>query len=199
MHLQVIASDPAQSAKDAGLRYVTDTAPGIVRKRRGRGFSYVGPDGKPIRDPEVLTRIRSLVIPPAWTNVWICTNPKGHLQATGRDAKKRKQSKYHPRWREVRDETKYERMLLFGAALPSIREQLEQDLASPGLPRRKVLATVVRLMETTFIRVGNEEYARENHSYGLTHNEGASCPGRGLNGHIQVPRKEWHPTYRRHS
>jgi len=168
MHLQVIASDPAQSAKDAGLRYVTDTAPGIVRKRRRRGFSYIGPDGKPMRDPEVLTRIRSLVIPPAWTNVWICTNPKGHLQATGRDAKKRKQSKYHPRWREVRDETKYERMLLFGAALPSIREQLEQDLASPGLPRRKVLATIVRLMETTFIRVGNEEYARENHSYGLT-------------------------------
>jgi DNA topoisomerase-1 len=168
MHLEVIASDPAQSAKDAGLRYVTDTAPGIVRKRRGRGFSYVGPDGKAVRDPEVLARIKSLVIPPAWTNVWICTNPKGHLQATGRDAKKRKQSKYHPHWREVRDETKYERMLLFGAALPSIREQLEQDLASPGLPRRKVLATVVRLMETTFIRVGNEEYARENHSYGLT-------------------------------
>jgi DNA topoisomerase I len=168
MQLQVIAADPVQSAKDAGLRYVTDAQPGILRKRRGKGFRYIGPDGKPVRDPEVLARIKSLVIPPAWTDVWICTNPRGHLQVTGRDARGRKQSRYHPRWREVRDETKYERMLLFGATLPRIREQVEQDLAAPGLPRRKVLATIVRLMETTFIRVGNEEYARENHSYGLT-------------------------------
>lgn len=168
MHLQAITPDPVRSAKEAGLRYVTDTEPGIVRKRRGKGFSYVKPDRAQVRDPEVLSRIKSLVIPPAWTNVWICMNPKGHLQATGRDARGRKQSKYHPRWREVRDETKYERMLLFGAALPMIREQVEHDLAVPGLPRRKVLATIVRLMETTFIRVGNEEYARENHSYGLT-------------------------------
>jgi DNA topoisomerase-1 len=165
---QVIVTDPVQSAKDAGLRYVTDAQPGIHRKRRGKGFTYVDPDGKHIRDREVLARIRSLVIPPAWKDVWICTNPKGHLQATGRDARGRKQSRYHPRWREVRDETKYERILIFGSILPDIRERVDHDLAMPGLPRLKVLATIVRLMETTQIRVGNEEYARENHSYGLT-------------------------------
>ena len=121
-----------------------------------------------MRDKEILARIKSLVIPPAWKDVWICSSPKGHLQATGRDARRRKQSKYHPRWREVRDETKYERMLAFGAALPAIREKVERDLTLPDMPRRKVLATIVRLMETTYIRVGNEEYARENHSYGLT-------------------------------
>jgi DNA topoisomerase-1 len=115
-----------------------------------------------------MRRIRSLVIPPAWTNVWICANPNGHLQATGRDARGRKQSRYHPRWREVRDETKYHRMLLFGNALPAIRNRVEQDLALPGLPRDKVLAAIVRLLETTFIRVGNQEYAKENGSYGLT-------------------------------
>jgi DNA topoisomerase-1 len=165
---QEIAVDPAQSAKEAGLRYVTDAQPGILRKRRGKGFSYVGPDGKTVRDKETLARIRSLVIPPAWKDVWICTHPKGHLQATGRDARGRKQSRYHPRWREVRDETKYERMLVFGTVLPEIRERVEHDLSLPGMPRAKVLATIVRLMETTLIRVGNEEYARENHSYGLT-------------------------------
>lgn len=168
MQLQATVPDPSQSAKDAGLRYVTDSQPGILRKRCGKGFRYIGLDGKTMRDPEILARIKSLVIPPAWTNVWICTNPKGHLQVTGRDSKGRKQSRYHPRWREVRDETKYERMLIFGTVLPKIREQVEEDLATPGLSRRKVLATVVRLMETTFIRVGNEEYARENGSYGLT-------------------------------
>jgi len=150
------------------LRYVTDTKPGIQRKRSGKGFRYIDPEGKPVRDKETLARIKSLVIPPAWTGVWICPNPKGHLQVTGRDAKGRKQSRYHPRWREVRDETKYERMMLFGAALPKIRERVEQDLAMPGLPRPKVLAAIVRLMETTLIRVGNEEYARQNKSYGLT-------------------------------
>jgi DNA topoisomerase-1 len=160
--------DPIQSARDAGLRYVSDAQPGIQRKHQGKGFRYVGIDGHPIRDPDVLARIKSLVIPPAWKQVWICTNPKGHLQATGRDARGRKQSKYHPRWREIRDETKYGRMLLFGAALPAIREQVEHDLALPGVPRPKVMATIVRLMETTYIRVGNAEYARENHSYGLT-------------------------------
>src|SRR6201993_5277452 len=131
MQLQVIAADPVQSAKDAGLRYVTDAQPGILRKRRGRGFRYIGPDGKPVRDPEVLARIKSLVIPPAWTDVWICTNPRGHLQVTGRDAKGRKQSRYHPRWREVRDETKYERMLIFGLALPVIRQKVEDDISLP--------------------------------------------------------------------
>lgn len=166
--LPEIVTDPVQSAKEAGLRYVTDAQPGILRQRRGKGFRYVGPDGQPVRDKETLARIRSLVIPPAWTQVWICANPRGHLQATGRDAKGRKQSRYHPRWREVRDETKYEKMLLFGTALPRIRERVEEDLKVPGLPRNKVLATIVRLMEQTLIRVGNEEYARENHSYGLT-------------------------------
>lgn len=163
-----IVTDPVESAKAAGLRYVSDTKPGIQRKRWRNGFRYVDAEGKPVKDAETLARIRSLVIPPAWTGVWICPNPKGHLQATGRDARGRKQSRYHPRWREVRDETKYERMMVFGAALPKIRERVEQDLALPGLPRRKVLATIVRLMETTLIRVGNEEYARQNKSYGLT-------------------------------
>ncbi|HET9087849.1 MAG TPA: DNA topoisomerase IB [Acidobacteriaceae bacterium] len=168
MQTPEIVTDPIQAAREAGLRYVSDAAPGIVRQRRGKGFRYLGPDGAPVRDEETLARIKSLVIPPAWTKIWICPNPKGHLQATGRDAKGRKQSRYHPRWREIRDETKYERMLLFGACLPKIRERVERDLAEPGLSRRKVLATVVRLMETTLIRVGNAEYARENHSYGLT-------------------------------
>ena len=163
-----IVTDPALSAKAAGLRYVSDAKPGIRRKRHGKGFRYIAVDGSSVRDVETLGRIKSLVIPPAWTDVWICENPKGHLQATGRDAKGRKQSRYHPRWREVRDETKYERMLTFGVALPTIRERVEHDLGRPGLPREKVLATIVRLMETTLIRVGNAEYARENHSYGLT-------------------------------
>jgi len=168
MDLQIRASDPVQSAKEAGLRYVTDAQSGILRKRRGKGFRYIGPDGKPVRDAETLARIKSLVIPPAWTDVWICANPKGHLQVTGRDAKGRKQSRYHPRWREIRDETKYERMILFGTVLPTVRQQVEQDLSLAGMPRKKVLAAIVRLMETTYIRVGNEEYARTNHSYGLT-------------------------------
>ena len=163
-----VVTDPVESAREAGLRYVSDTSPGIMRRREGRGFRYVDADGKPVRDEETLARIRSLVIPPAWRQVWICANPKGHMQVTGRDARGRKQSRYHPRWREVRDETKYERMLLFGVALPEIRERVEHDLALPGLAQRKVLATIVRLMETTLIRVGNAEYARENHSYGLT-------------------------------
>lgn len=159
---------PAESAKEAGLRYVSDADPGILRKRRGKGFTYVGVNGETIRDARVLARIKSLVIPPAWTEVWICGSANGHLQATGRDAKGRKQSRYHPRWRGVRDETKYERMLTFGAALPTIRERVERDISLPELPRRKIMATIVRLMETTLIRVGNEEYAKTNHSYGLT-------------------------------
>ncbi len=163
-----VASDPVDSATEAGLRYVTDQKPGIRRRRSGKGFRYVRPDGTAVQDEPTLRRIRSLVIPPAWTDVWITTDPRGHLQATGRDAKGRKQYRYHPRWRAVRDETKYERMLAFGAALPTIRARVEEDLARPGLPREKVLATVVRLLEATLIRVGNEEYARENRSYGLT-------------------------------
>ena len=167
-NLVVLVTDPVESAKEAGLRYVTDAKPGIRRKRAGKGFRYVGPDGKPVHNPEVLRRIRSLVIPPAWKDVWITTDPRGHLQATGRDAKGRKQSRYHPRWRAIRDETKYERMLLFGTALRRIRERVEEHLRLPGLPREKVLAAVVRLMDSTLIRVGNDEYAKENKSYGLT-------------------------------
>jgi len=160
--------DSVQASRMAGLRYVSDAKPGIRRKRRGRGFSYFGVDGKPILDKQELARIKSLAIPPAWTYVWICPLANGHLQATGRDARRRKQSRYHPRWREVRDENKYERMRAFGEALPVIRRQVDHDLGRPGLPREKVLAAIVRLLETTFIRVGNQEYARENHSYGLT-------------------------------
>ena len=163
-----IVTDPVLSAKEAGLQYVSDVQPGIRRKKFGKRFRYVDAEGKPIQDEETLQRIRSLVIPPAWTDVWICADSRGHLQATGRDARGRKQSRYHPRWREVRDQTKYERMLLFGTALRGIRMRLEEDLALPGLPRNKVLATIVRLMERTLIRVGNEAYARENKSYGLT-------------------------------
>src|SRR3954451_23182299 len=160
--------DPAVSAKAAGLSYVTDEGPGLTRKRRGKGFVYLDVDGKPVRNPEDLARIKSLVIPPAWTEVWICPRADGHLQATGRDDRGRKQYRYHPRWRTVRDETKYGRMLEFGRALPAIRASVEADLAQPGLSRTKVVAAVVKLLEQTLIRVGNEEYARANDSYGLT-------------------------------
>ena len=160
-------SAPAESARAARLRYVTDQTPGITRRRNGKGFSYVAPDGKSIRDPDELRRFRSLAIPPAWRNVWICATANGHLQATGRDARGRKQHRYHPRWREVRDETKYDRMLEFARVLPAIRHRVNQDLALPGLPREKILATVVRLLERSMIRVGNDEYRRQNNSYGL--------------------------------
>ena len=160
--------DPVIVAKAAGLRYVSDTSPGIRRKRVGKNFSYIGLDGKPIHEQEELKRIRSLGIPPAWTNVWICPRPNGHIQATGRDAKGRKQYRYHPRWREVRDETKYSRMIAFGETLPKIRERVAKDLTLPGLSHEKVLAAVVWLLDATALRVGNEEYARENGSFGLT-------------------------------
>lgn len=161
--------DPKQVAQSAGLRYVSDMKPGITRKRAGKYFSYIGIDGKPIRDPQELKRIRALAIPPAWTNVWICPKPNGHIQATGRDAKGRKQYRYHPHWRAVRDETKYHRMIAFGEALPAIRAHVTRELARPGgLTREKVLAAVISLLDTTSLRVGNEEYARENRSYGLT-------------------------------
>ncbi|MEX5219900.1 MAG: hypothetical protein NW701_18900 [Nitrospira sp.] len=163
-----LVTDVAASAKTAGLRYTCDTGPGIRRIKKGSGFSYVGPDGKPIRNMVMLKRIRSLVIPPAWDNVWICSDPEGHVQAVGRDARGRKQYRYHARWRQVRDETKYDRLLAFGRVLPRIRRQVASDLAAPNLSRNKILATVVRLLETTLIRVGNEEYARANDSFGLT-------------------------------
>lgn len=150
------------------MRYVSDTMPGITRKRAGKGFSYRQPDGRPLRDPETLRWIKSLAIPPAYKDVWISPFKNGHLLATGRDDKGRKQYRYHPRWRALRDEAKFGRMLAFGRALPKIRAEVEADLKKPGLGRRKVLATVVRLLETTLIRVGNEEYAKTNKSFGLT-------------------------------
>ena len=164
----LLPSDPHESAKIAGLRYVNADGPGIVRKRVGNGFSYIGPDGKVIKDASELERFRSLVIPPAWTNVWICPLKTGHLQAVGRDARGRKQYRYHPLYRAVRDATKFVRMLAFGEALPGIRQRVQQDLAQRGLTRTKVLATVVNLLEKTCIRVGNDEYVKENDSYGLT-------------------------------
>jgi DNA topoisomerase I len=167
-HPEEVASDPTLSAKEAGLRYATDDKPGIQRKRAGTGFRYLDPESRPIHDRETLARIKSLVIPPAWEDVWICPLPLGHIQATGRDEKGRKQYRYHPRWRKVRDGTKYSRMMAFGRALPKIREQADRDMALPGLPRRKVLAAVVRLLEGSLIRVGNDEYAKSNHSFGLT-------------------------------
>ncbi|HLW66843.1 MAG TPA: hypothetical protein VKS79_16130, partial [Gemmataceae bacterium] len=160
--------DPLAAAETAGLRYVRDDLPGIRRASAGRGFQYLDAAGNAVHDADVLRRIQALVIPPAWTNVWICPNANGHLQATGRDARGRKQHRYHSRWRGFRDQTKYVRMVAFGAALPAIRAAVDRDLARQGLPRAKVLATIVRLLETTLIRIGNEDYARENGSFGLT-------------------------------
>src|SRR5215510_8670798 len=146
----------------ARVERVDDASAGIRRVRAGRGFTYRNPDGSRVADPDALARIRSLAVPPAWTDVWICPSPNGHLQATGRDARGRKQYRYHPKWRAVRDETKFGRMVAFSEVLPKIRAQVDADLARAGLPREKVLATVVRLLECTNIRVGNDEYARAN-------------------------------------
>ena len=159
---------PAACARAAGLRYVSDEGKGISRAPSGDGFRYVSPSGRTLRDPRTLARIRALAIPPAWTDVWICPRDDGHLQATGRDARGRKQYRYHRRWREIRDETKYGRMLAFAKALPKIHRRVARDLRLPGLPQEKALAVVVRLLETSRIRVGNQEYARNNDSFGLT-------------------------------
>ena len=159
---------PAESAKAAGLRYVTDDEPGLRRRKSGKGFSFLDPQGKTVKDPQVVARIKKLAIPPAWTDVWICPRANGHLQATGRDARSRKQYRYHADWRSVRDETKFGRMVVFGETLPQLRERVDQDLSRRGLPRKKVLAAVVKLLETTLIRVGNPEYAKQNNSFGLT-------------------------------
>jgi len=161
-------ADPPAAAKAAGLRYVHDDRPGIRREAVKDGFRYIDAKGAPVEDETTLKRIKSLVIPPAWQDVWICPQANGHLQATGRDARGRKQYRYHPKWRTVRDEVKYERMLNFGKALPLIRKEVDRALSLPGLPREKVLATIVYLLEATMIRIGNDEYARENKSYGLT-------------------------------
>jgi DNA topoisomerase-1 len=162
-----VADAPAV-AKSAGLRYVHDGAPGIAREPDGALFRYRAADGALIDDAATLARIKALAIPPAWTGVWICKLANGHLQATGRDARGRKQYRYHPRWRSVRDDVKYERMLSFGKALPAIRRRVDAALRLPGLPREKVLATIVHLLQATMMRIGNEEYARTNHSFGLT-------------------------------
>src|SRR5262249_42701798 len=159
---------PVIAARRAQLRYVSDAAPGISRHHAKNGFDYRLPNGALVRSIEMLRRIRSLVIPPAWTDVWICCDPNGHLQATGRDQRGRKQYRYHPRWREVRDEAKYSKLLIFAEALPQIRDRVEADLQRPGMPRERVLAAIVRLMELTLFRVGNTEYAKANKSFGLT-------------------------------
>jgi DNA topoisomerase-1 len=161
-------TDPREDARAAGLRYVSDDRPGITRHRSGRGFAYRDPHGETIRDRVVRRRIAAIAIPPAWTDVWICSNPRGHILATGRDARGRKQYRYHPEWRAVRDETKFDRMLAFAGALPDVRARLAGDLALRGLSREKVLAAVVSIIDRTLIRVGNEEYARVNGSYGAT-------------------------------
>lgn len=163
-----VVTDPSDVAEDAGLRYVSDDQPGYTRKSKGDDFEYFDTDGKPVHDETRLLRIRRLAIPPAYKEVWICPSPNGHIQATARDARGRKQYRYHERWREARDENKYGRMLVFGQALPKMRRQVNKDMGLHDLPQDKVLATVVHLLGRTFIRIGNEEYARENKSFGLT-------------------------------
>src|SRR4030081_2944030 len=162
------ALDPEVAAKQAQLRYVDDSVPGLTRHKAPNGFDYRLPGGALVGDIDTLKRIRSLAIPPAWTNVWICLHPNGHLQATGRDARGRKQYRYHPRWREVRDEAKYSKLLIFTHVLPQLRARVEEDLKRPGLPRERVPAAIVRLMDVTLFRIGNNEYAKENKSFGLT-------------------------------
>jgi DNA topoisomerase-1 len=163
-----VMAEAAEMAVAAGLVYVSDSDPGIRRLRKGKNFAYIKPDEAPLVAAAELARIARLAIPPAYEDVWICTNPRGHLQATGRDARRRKQYRYHPEWRLLRDGAKFERMIEFGEALPRLRRRLRRDLALPGLPREKVLAVVVGLLDATWLRIGNEEYARDNNSYGLT-------------------------------
>jgi DNA topoisomerase-1 len=164
-----LTPDPAvEAAQDAGLVYASDFEPGIRRVRKGRGFVYFDPRGRRVTDPDTLDRIAKLAVPPAWKEVWISTKPRGHLQATGRDARGRKQNRYHARWHKIRDADKFARLLGFARALPKIRRRVTRDVSQPGLPREKVVATIVRLLELTFARIGNEEYARQNGSFGLT-------------------------------
>ena len=184
---QLLPVDPYESARIAGLRYVSDAQPGITRRRAGTGWTYHSPDGTAVRDRGQLRRIRSLAIPPAWSDVWICPVSHGHLQAVGFDARGRKQYRYHSLYRQVRDATKYSRMLAFGKALPGIRARVAEDLKLSGLPRNRVLATMVRLLETTGIRVGNEEYRKQNESFGLTtlRNRHVQIEGRTLHFHFK--------------
>jgi DNA topoisomerase-1 len=187
-------NDPAASARVVGLRHVSDEKPGIRREGGGKGFRYRDAAGKILRDRETLGRIKSLVIPPAWSEVWICPIANGHLQATGRDDRGRKQFRYHPRWREIRDETKYARMILFARGLPKIRRRIRKDMALAGLPRNKVLGTVVRLLEVSLIRIGNDEYARDNESFGLTtmRNRHVDVNGSALRFHFRGKAGKWH-------
>ncbi|MBO1019209.1 DNA topoisomerase IB [Methylobacterium sp. SD274] len=163
-----VVADPRDAAIEAGLTYVDADRPGLTRRRSGTGFSYRDAKGKPVRDPKILKRVRSLAVPPAYTDVWICPRADGHIQATGRDAKGRKQYRYHPDFRQARDSTKFEHIMAFADALPAIRARVEEDMSRRGLSREKVLATIVHLLEATLIRVGNDDYARTNKSYGLT-------------------------------
>lgn len=178
----MLAESGTEEAAPGPLRYVTDAEPGIRRLRRGKGFVYLGNDGKRVDDPGKLARIRSLAIPPAWTDVWICRFKTGHLQATGRDAKGRKQYRYHPLWQESQSAGKFQHLHDFGAALPRVRRAVEEHLALPGLPREKVLAALLRLLDLACVRVGNDEYRRANGSFGLTtlHDRHATFPGQGL-------------------
>jgi DNA topoisomerase-1 len=166
--VSALPTEPSQAARSAGLRYVSDDQPGFTRQRAGKSFRYFDKDGNELGAEQHLARIKSLAVPPAWTDVWICPITNGHLQATGRDARGRKQHRYHPRWRETRDQTKFTRLIAFARALPGIRKRIRADLKRSGLPRSKVLAAVVNLLEVSLIRVGNDEYARDNKSYGLT-------------------------------
>lgn len=168
MPKDAVISDPRDAAKEAGLVYVNDDMPGITRRKSGKGFSYRGPDGRAITDKAERQRLASLAIPPAYTDVWICPDPRGHIQATGRDDKGRKQYRYHPDFRAVRDSAKYDHMLEFAHVLPQIRERVDQDMSRRGMPAEKVVATVVHLLENTMIRVGNADYVKQNKSHGLT-------------------------------
>ncbi|HEY8567054.1 MAG TPA: DNA topoisomerase IB [Beijerinckiaceae bacterium] len=160
--------DPKDAAESAGLRYVSDEEPGIRRRKAGKGWTFIKPNGETVKDEKTLQRIKSLAVPPAYTDVWICPHANGHIQATGRDAKGRKQYRYHPQFREVRESTKYEHVMRFAQELPAIRAKIQEHMSLRGLSREKVLATVVHLLETTLIRVGNDDYAKQNKSYGLT-------------------------------
>src|SRR5438876_8008745 len=174
-----LATDSVEAAEEAGLEYVSDDRPGYARRAKNGEFEYLDTQGKTIRDEQRLLRIKRVAIPPAWTDVWICPSASGHIQATGRDARRRKQYRYHERWRELRDENKFGRLADFAKALPKIRQRVADDMRLPGLPREKVLATVVRLLERTFIRIGNAEYARENKSFGLTTMQGRHVTVKG--------------------
>ena len=184
---------PKETAIAAGLRYVSDHSSGIIRRRRGRSFGYYDQSGRAVKAPSELKRIRSLAIPPAWERVWICPRANGHLQATGIDARGRKQYKYHPTWRAVRDEAKFERLLAFAEVLPRIRKHIARDMRRPILGREKVLATVVRLLEVSLIRIGNEEYAKENQSFGLTTMRNRHAEINGSTVHFQFRGKSGKP------